>query len=146
MSPDIIATYFIIVLLVIGSFFVLVAGIGLLKLNDPMTRLHAPTKAATLGIGAYLLAAMVNSFLSGGLHLCHGSGFGKFHGQGEYPPARLPAASAGTAGWRYVGHAQCAGRRPRDRRAFAQRLNHGSKGRIHFKLLPWWKPFPASIG
>mgnify|MGYP003672740227 FL=1 len=65
MSPDIIATYFIIVLLVIGSFFVLVAGIGLLKLNDPMTRLHAPTKAATLGIGAYLLASMVSSFLSG---------------------------------------------------------------------------------
>ena len=65
MSLDIIATYAVAVLLVIGSFFVIVAGIGLLKLNDPMTRLHAPTKAATLGIGAYLLAAMINSFLSG---------------------------------------------------------------------------------
>ena len=65
MSPEIIATYAVAVLLVIGSFFVTVAGIGLLKLNDPMTRLHAPTKAATLGIGAYLLAAMINSFLSG---------------------------------------------------------------------------------
>ncbi|UOA15201.1 MULTISPECIES: Na+/H+ antiporter subunit G [Sulfitobacter] len=65
MSPDIIATYAVAVLLIIGSFFVVVAGIGLLKLNDPMTRLHAPTKAATLGIGAYLLAAMVSSFLSG---------------------------------------------------------------------------------
>lgn len=65
MTPEIIATYVTAFLLLLGSFFVLVAGIGLLKLNDPMTRLHAPTKAATLGIGAYLLAAMVYSFVSG---------------------------------------------------------------------------------
>ncbi|HBB81852.1 MAG TPA: pesticidal protein Cry5Ba, partial [Sulfitobacter sp.] len=33
MSLDIIATYAVAVLLIIGSFFVVVAGIGLLKLN-----------------------------------------------------------------------------------------------------------------
>jgi multicomponent K+:H+ antiporter subunit G len=65
MNPEIIATYAVILLLLIGSFFIIVASIGLLKLSDPMTRLHAPTKAGTLGIGAYLLAAVVHSFSVG---------------------------------------------------------------------------------
>lgn len=65
MSLEIIAIYAVAALLIIGSFFILVASIGLLKLNDAMTRLHAPTKAGTLGIGAYLLAAMVHSFTVG---------------------------------------------------------------------------------
>jgi multicomponent K+:H+ antiporter subunit G len=51
-----------IVFLLIGATFTLVAAIGLLKLNDAMTRLHAPTKAATVGIGAFLLASMSHSF------------------------------------------------------------------------------------
>jgi len=46
-------------LLVIGGFFGLVGSFGLVKLPDPMTRLHAPTKAATLGVGAVLIASMV---------------------------------------------------------------------------------------
>mgnify|MGYP000039969412 CR=1 FL=1 len=46
-------------LLVIGGFFGLVGSYGLVKLPDPMTRLHAPTKAATLGAGAVLLASMI---------------------------------------------------------------------------------------
>ncbi len=33
---------------------------GLIKLRDLMTRLHAPTKATTLGIGSVLLASMVH--------------------------------------------------------------------------------------
>lgn len=45
-------------LLVIGGFFGLVGSYGLVKLPDPMTRLHAPTKAATLGVGAVLIASM----------------------------------------------------------------------------------------
>lgn len=52
-------------LLLIGAFFTLVGSIGLLKLNNPMSRLHAPTKASTLGVGALLLASMVNSFATG---------------------------------------------------------------------------------
>jgi len=47
------------VLLVVGGFFGFVGSYGLVKLPDPMTRLHAPTKAATLGVGAVLLASLV---------------------------------------------------------------------------------------
>ena len=39
------------VFLVIGALFGLVGSFGLLKLQDTMQRLHAPTKATTLGIG-----------------------------------------------------------------------------------------------
>ena len=63
MIIDQILTLATIVFLLIGAAFTLVAAIGLLKLNDPMTRLHAPTKAATVGIGAFLLASMTHSYL-----------------------------------------------------------------------------------
>lgn len=46
-------------LLVVGGFFGLVGSYGLVKLPDPMTRLHAPTKAATLGVGAVLCASLL---------------------------------------------------------------------------------------
>ena len=65
MTAEIIGTYATVVFLLIGSGFVLVGGIGLLKFNDPMTRLHAPTKVGTVGIGMLLLASMVHSFLLG---------------------------------------------------------------------------------
>ena len=47
--------------MLIGSAFVLVGVIGLLKFNDPMTRLHAPTKVGTMGIGMLLLASVTHS-------------------------------------------------------------------------------------
>jgi multicomponent K+:H+ antiporter subunit G len=62
MTAVIIGTYVVALSLLIGSFFVLVGVIGLLKFNDPMTRLHAPTKVGTIGIGMLLLASMVHSF------------------------------------------------------------------------------------
>ncbi|SES86309.1 Na+/H+ antiporter subunit G [Paracoccus homiensis] len=46
------------VLLVCGGIFGLVGSFGLVKLPDQMTRLHAPTKAATLGVGGVLMASM----------------------------------------------------------------------------------------
>jgi multicomponent K+:H+ antiporter subunit G len=46
-------------LIVIGALFLLVASYALAKLPDTMRRLHGPTKAATLGIGALLIASMV---------------------------------------------------------------------------------------
>ena len=46
-------------LLVIGGFFGFVGSYGLVKLPEPMTRLHAPTKAATLGVGGVLIASMI---------------------------------------------------------------------------------------
>ena len=47
------------VFLVIAGIFGLVGSFGLLKLPDPMTRLHAPTKATTLGVGGVLIASML---------------------------------------------------------------------------------------
>ncbi len=60
------AEYALAFLLVVGSGFALVGSFGLLKLKDPMQRLHAPTKATTLGVGAALAASMLQGLLSGG--------------------------------------------------------------------------------
>ncbi|WP_227272092.1 monovalent cation/H(+) antiporter subunit G [Roseobacter weihaiensis] len=65
MTLELFAVYATLFLLSVGAVFTLVAAIGLVKLNDPMTRLHAPTKAATVGIGAFLLASMSHSFALG---------------------------------------------------------------------------------
>ncbi|GGE18922.1 multisubunit potassium/proton antiporter, PhaG subunit [Gemmobacter megaterium] len=46
-------------LLVLAGVFGLVGSLGLLKLPDLMTRLHAPTKATTLGVGGALIASML---------------------------------------------------------------------------------------
>ncbi len=46
--------------IVIGGVFVLVGSLGLIKLPDLMTRLHAPSKATTVGVGGCLVASMLN--------------------------------------------------------------------------------------
>ena len=46
-------------LLVIGGILGLVGSYGLIKLPDLMTRLHAPTKTTTLGVGSVLIASML---------------------------------------------------------------------------------------
>ncbi|MFL1464863.1 Na+/H+ antiporter subunit G [Marinobacter sp. DUT-3] len=56
MSPLI--EYTIAALLLIGGFFTLVGAIGLARLPDFFTRLHGPTKATTLGVGAIMLASV----------------------------------------------------------------------------------------
>lgn len=48
-----------IALLILGALFILVGAIGLVKLPDFYMRLHAPTKASTLGIGSILIASML---------------------------------------------------------------------------------------
>jgi len=53
------------VLIVIGASFALVGSWGLLRLPHLMARLHAPTKATTLGVGSVLLASMVYFFAIG---------------------------------------------------------------------------------
>ena len=60
-----IGTYAAAVFLLVGALFTLVGAIGLLRFNDAMTRLHAPTKVGTVGIGALLLASMTASFVYG---------------------------------------------------------------------------------
>jgi len=56
---EIIALYAVSFCLVVGAIFTLVGAIGLLKFNDSMTRLHAPTKVGTIGVGALLLASII---------------------------------------------------------------------------------------
>ena len=52
------------VLILLGALFVLLGSIGLARLPDFLTRLHGPTKATTLGVGALLLASAI--FFSSG--------------------------------------------------------------------------------
>ena len=65
MTFDVILIYIAGVWLLIGAIFALVGAIGLLRFTDSMTRLHAPTKVGTIGIGMFLLASMLHSFLIG---------------------------------------------------------------------------------
>jgi multicomponent K+:H+ antiporter subunit G len=46
-------------MLVVAGVFGFVGSFGLIRLPDPMTRLHAPTKATTLGVGGVLIASML---------------------------------------------------------------------------------------
>ena len=57
LAVEIIVSFF----LITGSFFTLVGGIGMVKLPDLFMRLHAPTKASTLGLGSFLIAGMIYS-------------------------------------------------------------------------------------
>jgi multicomponent K+:H+ antiporter subunit G len=59
------AEYLIAGLLVLGGIFGLIGSYGLLKLKDPMQRLHAPTKATTLGVGTALVASSLDLLLVG---------------------------------------------------------------------------------
>ncbi|HRD49797.1 MAG: Na+/H+ antiporter subunit G [Candidatus Competibacter sp.] len=47
-------------LIVVGAAFVLISAIGLVRLPDFFTRLHAPTKASTLGVGCLALASLLH--------------------------------------------------------------------------------------
>jgi multicomponent K+:H+ antiporter subunit G len=47
-------------LLVAAAGFAFVGSLGLAKLSDFFSRLHGPTKAATLGVGGALLASMIH--------------------------------------------------------------------------------------
>lgn len=65
MTLEVIGTFAVAFCLIIGAVFTLVGAIGLLKFNDSMTRLHAPTKVGTVGIGMFLLASIVHAFTFG---------------------------------------------------------------------------------
>lgn len=47
------------VLMVFGVFFILIAGIGLLRMPDLYLRMSAATKASTLGMGLILLGTVL---------------------------------------------------------------------------------------
>ncbi|CUH54375.1 Na+/H+ antiporter subunit G [Shimia marina] len=55
MFVEIVISFF----LVVAGIFGLVGSFGMVKLKDTMQRLHAPTKATTVGVGGVLIASMV---------------------------------------------------------------------------------------
>lgn len=59
------------VFLLISGVFGLVGSLGLMKLPTPMARLHAPTKATTLGVGGVLIASMLTALFERGVLSMH---------------------------------------------------------------------------
>ena len=47
-------------LIVLGGLFAAIAGLGLLRLPDVLIRMHASTKAGTLGVGLIVLGVAVH--------------------------------------------------------------------------------------
>ena len=46
--------------LLVGAAFTLIGAIGLVRFPDFLTRLHAPTKATTLGVGSLLVGSAIH--------------------------------------------------------------------------------------
>jgi multicomponent K+:H+ antiporter subunit G len=63
--------FLITLFLVIAGIFGLIGSFGLIKLTDPMARLHAPTKATTLGVGGVLIASMLSALFDHGVLSMH---------------------------------------------------------------------------
>ena len=60
-----VAAYATALCLIVGAIFSLVGAIGLLRFDNSMARMHAPTKVGTIGVGALLLASMIHSWAFG---------------------------------------------------------------------------------
>jgi multicomponent K+:H+ antiporter subunit G len=56
---SIIAEFTVSALILLGAVFALLGSVGLARLPDFFTRLHGPTKATTLGVGAMVLASAI---------------------------------------------------------------------------------------
>lgn len=52
-------------LVLLGAAFALLGSVGLARLPDFFTRLHGPTKASTLGVGAIVVASALHFSASG---------------------------------------------------------------------------------
>lgn len=65
MTLHLIAQWLAAGLLLLASFFLLVGAIGLARLPNFFMRIHAPTKASTLGLGSLLIASMIISAAQG---------------------------------------------------------------------------------
>ena len=61
MTPDLpfLVELLVSIALVVGALFVFVGSLGLARLGDFYSRLHGPSKATTLGLGATLLGSIV---------------------------------------------------------------------------------------
>lgn len=67
MNTSMIAELLVVALLIAGAAFALLGAFGLVKLNDVYRRMHAPTKASTLGVGFILLAVCIEQTLRVGI-------------------------------------------------------------------------------
>jgi len=56
---NIMLEYFLSFLIVVGALFTFIGSLGLVRLPDFFMRLHAPTKATTLGVGSLLIASSI---------------------------------------------------------------------------------------
>ncbi|MBF9043135.1 Na+/H+ antiporter subunit G [Rhodobacterales bacterium HKCCE4037] len=54
-----IVEYIMAALVLLGGFFCFIAGLGVLRLPDVLIRMHASTKAGTLGSGLILIAVAI---------------------------------------------------------------------------------------
>ena len=54
------------ILMGLGAAFLLIAAIGVIRLPDPLQRMHSATKAGTLGTALMLLGAMLSGQLGDG--------------------------------------------------------------------------------
>lgn len=68
---NIVAEILISLFLIISGIFGFVGSYGLIKLKDSLQRLHAPTKATTLGVGGVLIASMIFFFAEKGYVSVH---------------------------------------------------------------------------
>lgn len=59
MMPNIWIEWLVSALILIGGIFALIGSIGLWKLPDFYMRLHGPTKATTLGVGALVIGSLL---------------------------------------------------------------------------------------
>lgn len=64
---SLVAEYLISALLLLGGAFTLIGAIGLARLPDFFTRLHGPTKATTVGVGAIMLSVFYFSANGAGI-------------------------------------------------------------------------------
>jgi multicomponent Na+:H+ antiporter subunit G len=55
---NIVAHTFTVLAITVGTFFFLAGTVGLLRFPDPLTRLHALTKADNLGLGLVVLGLL----------------------------------------------------------------------------------------
>ncbi len=63
------AEFIVAACLLAGSLFVFIGSLGLVRLPDFYCRLHAPSKATTLGLGATLIASSIYFTMRGELSL-----------------------------------------------------------------------------
>lgn len=65
MSPSMLLEAVAALLILVGALFLVVGALGMVRFGDFFMRLHAPTKASTLGLGGVLLASLLLNAVRG---------------------------------------------------------------------------------